>query len=73
MQKWCIWILRVRQAALSVAHEMWWWCKSRCCILRFLLAIPVELTRFGAAALVIQNVAEIEKLDVETIMVTSKP
>uniref|UniRef100_A0A671K6E7 Polyadenylate-binding protein 1-like n=1 Tax=Sinocyclocheilus anshuiensis TaxID=1608454 RepID=A0A671K6E7_9TELE len=59
MQKRCIRILSVRQAALSVAHEMRRRCKCRC-ILMLLLAYPFEPTRCGADTLFIQNIADKE-------------
>ncbi len=71
MQKRCILILGVRQAALSLAHKMRWRCKCRC-ILMLLLAYPVEPTRCDAAALFIQNIAEKESINVEMILFTAK-
>lgn len=66
MQKSFIRILGVRQAALSVAHEMWW----RCSILILLLAYPAEPTRCSAAMLFIQNIEEKENSNTEQILFT---
>ncbi len=71
MQKRCIWILGVRQTALSAAHEMWWWCRCHRIII-FLSAYPVEPTRCSAAALFIKNIAEKENINAEKILFTSQ-
>lgn len=42
-------------------------------VLMFLLAYSAELARYGAAELFNQNNTEIEKLNAEKILVTSKP
>ncbi len=68
MEKRCIRMLGVRQAALSVTHEMRWQCKCYC-MLMLLLAYPVEPT----ATLFIQNNAEKENIIAEKILFTSKP
>ncbi len=71
MQKRCIWILGVHQAALSVVHEMRRRCRCRC-ILMLLLAYPAEPTKCGAATLFIQNIAEKENSNTEQILVYVK-
>ncbi len=72
MQKRCIRILGVRQAALSVAHEMPWRCRCHCILMLF-LAYPVEPTRCGAATLFIQNIVEKENIIAGNMLFTSKP
>ncbi len=71
MQKHCILILHVRQAALSVAHTMRWRCMCHCILMLF-LAYPVDPTGCGAATLFIQNIAEKESINVEKMLFTSK-